>query len=409
MKRLAFYALVVGATIATLIVFWQFRSILILLFLSLILSSTLRPSVDYLSKRGLRPGLARLLVYLALFGIIGVTVSLIIGPLLEELQLLSNYLVVAYDSTYNAWSMSSGWQQSLAARLPAPDQFTEALSGPVGDSLRQVVFGVSQSTLTVLAGLVIVIALSLYWSSDRSHFERLWLSLLPAERRIQARTIWQSTDEAIGAYVRSEVVQAFLAFVLLTAGYSLVGLDYPILAGILAGLSWLIPVVGFVFAAAVAFLFGLLSVGGLTAAIAALVVTILVLAFLEFVVEPRLFRRQDFSGVLFVLVIVAMVDAYGLIGFVIAPPLAVAIQVLFGHVIGAFRQQPFVALQIESLQEQAAEVKALYATRGETDDDKASMPHEIGSLLTRLDALLSEAREISNVELVARSGTVTDD
>lgn len=397
MKRVAFYTAIIAATLALLIVLWQFRSVGILLIISLVLTAALRPSVDFLEGRGLRAPLARALVYLLVFGVLGLSIFLISGPLLAELQLLSNYLVIIYDNTYRAWSAGTSMQQSIAGQLPAPDQLDETMGGPAGAAALQLLFGVTQNAATIAAGMVIVIALSLYWSADRSHFERLWLSLLPAGRRIQARRIWQKTEGTMGAYMRSEIIQSFLAVVLLAIGYTVIGNDYPLLTGLLAGIAWLIPLVGFVFAALISFLFGLASAGGLTTAVAALVLTTVVLAFLEFVVEPRLFRRSQFSGVLIIVVIVMMVNAYGLTGFLVAPPLAVALQVLVGYVAQVIRKAPATGVEFETLEERLAAVSALYVPNGDSDN---KMPPEIASLYGRLEGLIGEARQLAREEQI---------
>lgn len=395
MKRLIFYTIVITLTLALLVLLWQFRSVVILLILSLVLTAALRPSVDFLVERGLRAPLARALIYLLFFGLLALGLYLISEPLLNELRVLSNYLVVAYQNNYKDWSAGTSMQQAIAARLPAPDQLTETVGGSAGSTALQMLFGVTQNLGTIAAGLVIIIALSLYWSADRSHFERLWLSLLPAGRRIQARRIWQKTEGTMGAYMRSEVIQSILAIILLAIGYTLVGNDFPILTGFLAGIAWIIPLVGFVFAALFSFLMGLASAGGLFPAVASLVITAVVLAFLEFVVEPRLFRRSQFSGVLIIVVIAMMVDAYGLTGFLIAPPLAVALQVLLGQITHAFRRGPTAAVELETIEKRLLAVNEMYSP-GENGD--GGMPPEIASLYGRLKELVSEVRDVAAEE-----------
>ncbi len=400
MKRLAYYTIIIAVTLTLLILLWQFRSAVILLVLSLVLTAALRPSVDFLVERGLRTGWARLLVYLFVFGVLGFGIYLIIGPLLDELQQLTNYLVVLYDITYNAWQNGSAVQQAVVARLPAPDQLGELIAGTSGASALRLLFGVTQGAATILAGLVIVVALSLYWSADRSHFERLWLSLLPAGQRIQARRIWYKTEGTMGAYLRSEFLQSVLAVIILAIGYRIIGLDYPILMGLLAGVAWLIPLVGFVFAALMSFLLGLASGGGLPLALGALALTAATLAFLEFFVEPRLFRRNQFSGVLIVVMIVMLVDAYGLTGFLIAPPLAVALQVSLSLIIKAIRRPPPPEVEIDSIEQRIAAVTAIYNGQappgGATPDgEPVVMPPEVASFIGRLRGLVAEARQMA--------------
>ena len=392
MKRLALYVVVIAVTIAGLVLVWQFRSVLILLILSLMVAAALRPSAEFLIDRRVPESLAWLLVYLGLFGLVGLALYFVSGRLLDELQALSNYLVIMYDSTYRSWSADDGLLQAIAQRLPPPDQLPEVMAGPSGTSILLLVFGVTQSAAAVAAALLIITVLSLYWSTDRAHFERLWLSLLPVGQRIQARSIWRKTEGSMAAYLRSEFLQSVLAVVLLAIIYNLMGLDYPILTALLAGLAWLIPMAGFVFAAGLSFLAGWASTGGVDVALASLLITAGVLAFLEFVVEPRIFRRDEFSGLLIVLLVLITVEAYGLIGFIIAPPLAVALQILVSHIVRVVQQPRNTALQIEALEERLDTVYATYNGREQTGDEAAP---ELGNLLQRLEQLVGEARKVS--------------
>ncbi|WP_374689352.1 AI-2E family transporter [Promineifilum sp.] len=392
MRRLATYTLIVAATIAVLILLWQFRSIFILLALSLMVAAALRPSIDALIERGMPATLARVLIYLLLIGALGAGLYFASGPLLDELQLLSNYLVVLYESTYQRWEAGTGLQEAIVARLPAPDQLAETMTGQSGLAIVQLLFGAAQSVVGVLASVLIIVVLSLYWSSDRAHFERLWLSLLPANQRVQARTIYQQTETSMGAYLRSEFVQALLAVIMLALAFSVLGLDYPLLTALLAGVAWLVPIAGFVFAVGLSFIFGLASSGGLELALSAVLITGVVMAFLEFVIEPRFFQRNEFSGLLIVLLVLLMVDAYGLIGFVIAPPLAVLLQISISHFARVMQRPAAPPIQIESLEERLAQVQTAYSAQV---NGESPTPLEVGSLLERLDALVDRARAVA--------------
>jgi hypothetical protein len=52
---------------------------------------------------------------------------------------------------------------------------------------------------------------------------------------------------------------------------------------------------------------------------------------LTFIIEPRFFPRYKYSSLLIVLFVVALAETIGFIGVVLAPPLAVAVQILFQH------------------------------------------------------------------------------
>jgi hypothetical protein len=63
----------------------------------------------------------------------------------------------------------------------------------------------------------------------------------------------------------------------------------------------------------------------------ATIYTITVLLILKLVIEPRFFLRSKYSSLLIVLFVIALAEAFGFIGVVLAPPLAVAVQILFQH------------------------------------------------------------------------------
>jgi putative permease len=100
-------------------------------------------------------------------------------------------------------------------------------------------------------------------------------------------------------------------------------LRYPTIQAIAGALAWLIPVVGVIFAILPAVL-GAIG-AGVTMTIVSVIYTILVLLLLEFVVQPRLFRRRLYNPILVIVMLVPLADGFGLLGLLAAPPLAVAI------------------------------------------------------------------------------------
>jgi predicted PurR-regulated permease PerM len=96
----------------------------------------------------------------------------------------------------------SAFQETLAARLPPPSQLIEAVTGDQGQLVLPAIIGVSQSLGSLASASVIILFLSLYWSINQIHFERLWLSLLPSGQRKQARGIWRTVEPDIGRHLR---------------------------------------------------------------------------------------------------------------------------------------------------------------------------------------------------------------
>lgn len=392
MKRLAGYTAVVLATLGAFVVLWQFRSVLILFLLSLMIAAAVRPLLARLVERKIPAAIALLLIYLTTLAGIGFAFYLIGGQLIDELQRLGNDLIGFYDRTYVTWQGGTPFQDAIVSRLPPPGRLSETVAGSGGLQLAQAIFGVTSGIAAAVAGLGLIIILSIYWSADQNHFERLWLSVMPAGRRIQARHAWRVMEMTVGDYARSEFVQVILAAILLGAGYSLLGLTSPILLALISSVAWLLPMAGAILMTLLALLVGLAS-GGWGLAAAAVAYTLAVMALLEFVVEPRLFKRTSSSGLLVILLMLPLVDSYGLVGFMIAPPLAVALQAVLGNAIRLYLQPAVAAVEIEGLEARYQELYALF-----TEDKDEPLPPEIANILERLERLLGEARQLAAAE-----------
>jgi putative permease len=380
-KRVAQFAALVLLTLTILLVLWQFRAVVGLFVLSLAVAAALRPPIEFMAERRVPRGLAMGLTYLALLaGLVGL-LYLVSVPAGNELQRASNGFGNTYDRIKAQWPSGGALQQVVAARLPPIDQFYRSIGG----GLAQTALGFTLSLFDLLSKMAIVLVLSIYWGVDRVHFERLWLSVLPAEQRARARGIWRSIEKGVGAYIRSEVVQSLLAGVLLGLGFWAMGLNYPALLAVIGALMWLVPLLGGALAIVPVIVAGLAQSPLLAAGAAIYAAAVFVM--LEWLVEPRIFYRRRFSSILIIITMIAMSYAFGVAGLLFAPPLAAAIQILFGQLTA----EPLAATsleaipQISSLQERLATVRAL------ADQMENGPALETANLLERLERLMDDA------------------
>ncbi len=392
MKRLALYTFLALATLTTVLIMWEFRAAVALFGLSLAIAAAVRPLVDRLAAHRWPRGVALMITYAVCLGSLMALIVILSGPLLTNLQQLAKDMSSGYDQLKVQWSRGGPLQHLLAEQLPAASDLSSAIAGPQADTALQAVLGLTMNSFDLLGQLMIALALSVYWSADQEHFKRLWLSLLPFQARARAREVWQNIEAGFGAYVRSQAIQSVLAVLLLGLGYQALGLPYPVALALIGSIGWLIPWVGVFVAVLPAAGVGLSSSPGLGLLAAAL--TIGVLAFLEFIVEPRLFRRERFSSLLAVIVLLVLSDAYGLIGILVAPPVAAAIQIVaqqIWRVTTRSRVLPpdrsSVAPQsIRVLQTRLAVIQARLAGQPE------SRP-ELDNLVKRLDQLIEQAAQ----------------
>jgi len=216
--------------------------------------------------------------------------------------------------------------------------------------------------------------------------------LLPSGQRKQARGIWRTVEPDLGAYIRSQVVHSLLAGLLLGLGYWALGSPYPTLLALAGALACLIPVVGMPLAVIPPLLVGLLTSVQLSlfTALYALVVLIA----LEVWVKPRLFNRKWDNPILTVVLLIALADAFGLLGIIIAPPLSVVCQILWRRLV-SYRAVSGAAAQISDLKERQALVWAAIKSMD------GPPVHLVTSSMERLTLLIEKAEPILQAGLPA--------
>ncbi|HQU43258.1 MAG: hypothetical protein B7Z73_03380 [Planctomycetia bacterium 21-64-5] len=394
MARLALNTVVVLAVLTGIYLVWLLRGAALLFAASLAIAASLRPTTAWLVRLRLARPLAIGCAYLLVFGSLALLLVLSYGPVLNEIQRLGDDFVSAYQTAFDEWRDGGRVQRAIAARLPAPDDFFAALAGEPGAALLHTVVGATFDLIAVSIDFVIVLFLSVYWSIDQVHFERLWLSLLPLERRTSARQLWRSVEDDVGAYLRSEAVQSLAAGVLLWIGYRALGERYPLLLALVGAAAWLIPWIGVLLAATAVLLLSLPAIvlGPHTAwgvTVLALLYTLLVLLALQWFVEPRFFDRRRYNALITAVVIFGMAEIAGLPGILLGAPLAAALQIA-GSQWMRMRMEPVPQRPTaRSYDERLASLRAALSRSKRPGFDATS-------LVDRLAAIVEEAEKVLN-------------
>ena len=388
MRHLARLTLVVLATATVVLAVLAMRQAVLALLLSLATAAAVQPIVTFYTSRGAPRPVALGLTYgVGLLGAV-LVISVTAGSLLVDLQETVEALTAAYGGVRERWADGSTLQRALAARLPTAD-LVGVLAGGEPGRLARGALGFTMNAIEVVAELTIVLILSLFWSANAGGFEWLWLSLVPVHARAGARDSWLAMKRGVGERIRSDLVQSLLAVVLLLGGFELMGLSHPMLPAAAGGLLRLVPLVGVPGAVLTTTLAAAMDGPVLTAAAAVYMVAVLVI--LDRVVTNRLLRARPYSHLLTMLVIVALSDAFGLAGLVIAPAVATAVQIFFEKLHGVLNP---VAPTSGPIETRVEALEVLVAARG------PAAPPELLSVVDRLGKLVTSVKE-AGIELPA--------
>jgi predicted PurR-regulated permease PerM len=375
----------VMTTLLALLVFWQFRIVVVYVLISLALAAALRPLVSRLAGRGFLAQAGWILVYLVALGSFGFLLFLTTQAAINEIQQLA-HTVSAQDAwKLPVWLEGSSFQQALVALLPPPSTLFAAITGDQGQLVLPALLGFSENIVSLVSGILVILFLSIYWSINQIHFERLWLSLLHSGQRKQARGIWRTVEPDLGAYIRSQVIHGLLAGLVLGLGYWAMGSPYTALLALAGALACLVPVAGPVLAMLAVLLVGLLT--GVQLSLFTALYTFIVLIALGLWVKPRLFKRRWDNPILTLVILIALAGAFGLVGIIIAPPISVVCQILWNRLVSR-RAVLGAAVQISDLKERQERVWATVRAM-----DEPALPL-VTSSMERLSELIGKAEPI---------------
>jgi predicted PurR-regulated permease PerM len=191
----------------------------------------------------------------------------------------------------------------------------------------------------VLLNLVLIISISVYSLLIGPQVRRFVLSLFPPARYTRARTILNEMGAAMGGYARAVMIMGVVIGVLTYVGLRLIGINYPLMLAILAGMLEIIPI------------FGPIIAGGIITAIALLqsptqaVIVLIFFAALQqlesYVLFPNVMHHEiEISPLLVIFAFAAGSTLGGVLGAVVAIPLSAALQVFVLRVVApAIRQR----------------------------------------------------------------------
>ncbi len=314
--------------------------ILLLILIAAILATGLSPVVDALERRTWTRRRRRLprtgaiiLVYVGLLVVLGVLGSILITPLVSESQQVFERAPEFYArlrETLVGLRQRYAWLPDLTAildRLPQEaGRLTEYVGAATGVAFR--VFGGVVSAITVLI-------LSLYMLLEGPAMRKAFLDLFPRRHHRQLETVLQHVALKFGGWLRGQLLLGLILGVLAGVGTWFLGLPYPFLLGVAAGVTELIPLIGPVLGAIPAVLVALF---GPTWRLLAVVVYFTAIQQAEgnFLVPRVMKQAVGLSPLLTLVAILIGANLMGIIGALLAVPIAAALQVIAGEVVRTF-------------------------------------------------------------------------
>jgi predicted PurR-regulated permease PerM len=314
-------AVAIVAAVIILAGLWLFARTLALLALGLAIAAALAPLVSWLEGRVPRT-LAVLLVYLAILAIFLILGGIVIPPIFAQAQdiaVRAPELITEIERLYE--------QYAPVGEIPMVERLVEQI-GQVLTSLVAVPLGLASGVVD----LVLILFVSLYTLIEAPRMRRFALSLFPEESRQRVDHTVNSMAQAMGGFIRGAVITAIIIGVVTSIGLSIIGIPFPLVLGVLAGVLELLPYVGPIIAAVPMLIVALLQ--SPTQALIVLVFFVILQQLESNVLVPNIMKTQtEISPLLSILAIVAGASLGGILGALVAIPIAAALRVFVREVV----------------------------------------------------------------------------
>ena len=219
------------------------------------------------------------------------------------------------------------------------------------------------SLIGMIAGMALVPVYVFYFLLEAQTIQRKWSDYLPLKEskfKEEAVFVLESFNDCLVVFFRGQVLVAICVGLCLAIGFSIIGLPYGILLGLLAGIIGIIPYFGVIVSTVPVLLLSLthgdqMSLFGTElgayAPVASLGVCALVLFLEKTVIQPKIIGDRVGMHPVAVIISVLMGTTLvgGVIGGLLAIPVAMALRAVLFRYVWVKREMPEKAVQMEVL------------------------------------------------------------
>lgn len=417
--------LVVMGGVAAFVLAWRFQGVLFSFLVAIMLHIAVKPAVDRLRQRGVRLELGMIAVYLVVFATAAAFLAVLTPFILNQITTLFARVPAYYIEVRESLTQTPGLLQSIAQSLPvdlsavlmtpaAPDVEAAPATSP---------FDVMNALLYALAAFIGIFLMAYYWAIEGERITYSLLLRVPAERRDGIRELIGEMESKVGAFYRGQLIMCAFVGALQLVAYVLIGLPYALVLALLAFIGEAIPLIGPALGAIPAIIVALAIAPD--KAVWVIISTLIIQQIENNILVPRVMDRAvGVNPIVSILSIIAFAALFGLVGALLAIPIAAILQILLNRILFATQpvnaEAPLAAgadltadmqsatlgrdhtsmLRLEA-REIAEDVRKQLrtdtvadASAGELDPEEQQVEDKIESIAMDLDTLLAQSQDV---------------
>lgn len=240
--------LCISGIILSVWVFYKIRSIIFLFIIVGILAYTVNPSITRLaSKLKLKKGLAVGIFYIVIIVPVILLLVLVlpvlfnqISSLVEELpkyyELISEMVGQIQDKIQTNPKLQDAVNSFLSSIQPQIENFMSS----IGLRVLNLIITITSSILT----LILAIILNFYFLIDIENIRRWFVNILPADIKDKTLSALDQINISFRSFLKAQMILCLFVGLADGLGVWILGVDYALTLGIIAGFTEIIPYLG---------------------------------------------------------------------------------------------------------------------------------------------------------------------
>lgn len=241
-RKLSHYLIFFAVLLVSIYFLFLVREVLLTFFLGALLAYLLFRPVCYIEKKGLKRVWAIIVLYLGVAAILGIILALAVPGLVRELSKLAEL--------YPQYAEQAQQMAGRIDQINAPEQLSQVINKNLGkiesyiyQALNSFLSGFYNFLGKILA-LIFSPILAFYIMNDWEKIRENFLNLFSPRARHEITMISHQIDNVLIEFIKGHLMVA--AFVGSGIGISaaLIGVKFPLLIGILSGVTNLVPYFG---------------------------------------------------------------------------------------------------------------------------------------------------------------------
>ncbi len=291
----------------------------------------LHPLIEKIHKEGMPRTLAILLIYILFFGGIGYGIYKGTPVVIKQLQEI-NEQFPQFTKMYDSW-MDGVTEQTANFPSFIHEKVKQIFVG-VETKIQALLNKVMSTARGVLDSLLIIFLIPFivfYILKDYGEFYHIFWKLVPSKWRSTGQMLAKEIDKSLGSYIRGQLFVCLVLGGVSVLSFWFIGMKYPLLLGIIIGVTDIIPYFGPILGAIPTLM---IAATVSTSLLIKAGITIAILQFLESnILSPYIVGKSlRMHPVIIMLALLVGGEVAGIVGLLISVPILAVIRTVIVHV-----------------------------------------------------------------------------